>query len=133
MKYLLDTDICSYAMQRRSREIIERIRAHRAGELKVSVVTQFELEYGARRSERKNELLAVIESFLANVEILSLDLAAARHAAIVRSQLGAVGTPIGQYDLLIAGHALSIDATLVTNNVDEFHRVDGLRVENWSA
>jgi len=133
LTYLLDTDICSYAMQRRNPKTVERISAHPAGELKVSVVTLFELEYGARRSTRKNDLLTIVESFLANVEVLALDLAAARQAAVVRAQLASCGALIGQYDLLIAGHALSLDATLVTNNIDEFRRVDGLRLENWAT
>lgn len=130
--YLLDTDICSYAMRRRNPRIVAQISAHAVGELKVSVVTQFELEYGARRSERSNELLVVVESFLANAEVLPVDFAAAREAAIVRSVLSASGRLIGQHDMLIAGHALSLGAILVTNNVDEFCRVDGLRVENWA-
>lgn len=130
--YLLDTDICSYAMRKRSPRIVAQISTHAVGELKVSVVTQFELEYGARRSDRSNELLVVVESFLANAEVLPFDFAAARQAAIVRAALTASGRPIGQYDMLIAGHALSLGATLVTNNVDEFRRVDGLRVENWA-
>jgi tRNA(fMet)-specific endonuclease VapC len=75
----------------------------------------------------------VVESFLANVEILPFDFAAARHAATVRAALAASGRLIGQYDILIAGHALSLGATLVTNNVDEFRRVDGLAVENWAG
>jgi len=130
--YLLDTDICSYAMRRGSPRTVARISAHAAGELKVSVVTQFELEYGARRSQRSNDLLVVVESFLANVEVLPFDFEAARKAAIVRARLAASGCLIGQYDMLIAGHALSLGATLVSNNVDEFSRVDGLEVENWS-
>jgi len=131
--YLLDTDICSHAMRRASARLKDRLSTHTPGELKVSVVTQFELEYGARRSERANELLTVVESFLANVEILPLDFAAARRAAVVRATLSASGRLIGQYDMLIAGHALSLGATLVTNNVSEFRRVDGLRVENWAG
>lgn len=131
--YLLDTDICSYAMRSRDPQTVSRISAHAAGELKVSVVTQFELEYGARRSERSNELLSVVEGFLANTEILPLDFAAARRAAIIRAKLAASGRLIGQYDMLIAGHALSLTATLVTNNVDEFRRVEGLRIENWAS
>lgn len=131
--YLLDTDICSYAMRRGNPNTAARISAHAVGELKVSVVTQFELEYGARRAPRSNDLLVVVESFLANVEILPFDFSAARDAAIVRAQLAVSGRLIGQYDLLIAGHALSLNATLVTNNVDEFRRVDGLQVENWAA
>jgi len=131
--FLLDTDICSYAMRRASARTVERISAHTVGELKVSAVTQFELEYGARRSARANELMTVVELFLANVEILPFDFAAARRAAGVRAALAASGRPIGQYDILIAGHALSLGATLVTNNVAEFRRVDGLRIENWAG
>lgn len=132
MTYLLDTDICSYVMRRNAPRLEERIRGHAQGVLKVSAVTQFELEYGARRSTRSNDLLTVIESFLANVEIKPFDFAAARQASVVRARLAAAGRLIGQYDLLIAGHALALGATLVTNNVGEFRRVVGLVVENWA-
>ena len=131
--YLLDTDICSYAMRRGNPLTVERLRQHAVGELKISVVTHFELEYGARRAPKGSPLMAVVESFLANVEILPFDFSAARQAAIVRAKLAAAGCLIGQYDMLIAGHTLSLGATLVTNNVDEFSRVDGLLLENWAA
>jgi len=131
--YLLDTDTCSYFMKKRHESIIERMRGFRTGELKVSTITQYELEYGAWRSIRRDDLIAVVGSFLSRVEILPFDVAAGRQAARVRAELAAAGTPIGFYDTLIAGHARSLEAILVTNNVAEFGRVGGLQIENWVA
>jgi tRNA(fMet)-specific endonuclease VapC len=131
--YLLDTDICSYLMKRTHPMLIERVRAFRPGELKVSVVTQYELEYGVRRSDRMDELGLVVAAFLGNVEVLPFEVPAARQAAQIRSNLATSGAMIGSYDLLIAGQALSLDATLVTNNTQELGRVAGLRLENWTT
>jgi tRNA(fMet)-specific endonuclease VapC len=131
--YLLDTNICSYLMKRVYPAMIERVRTFAARELKVSVVTLFELEYGVLRSERRDHLRRVIRAFLENVEILDWTPSAAREAGAVRAELAAAGNPIGAYDLLIAGHARSLDATLVTHNVREFSRVSGLRLEDWAG
>ncbi len=128
--YLLDTDICSYLMKRRHPALIERVRSFAPRELKISVVSLFELEFGARRSGRP-EIRRVIEAFLENVEVLLFDPAAAREAGAIRALLTAKGMLIGAYDLLIAGHARSLGAVLVTNNVSEFSRVSDLRLENW--
>ena len=110
--------------------------AHRAGEapreLKVSAVTAFELEFGARRSSRYEEVRRVIDAFFLNVEIVPFDFEASRHAGEIRAELTADGNLIGAYDLLIAGYTRSREATLVTNNVREFSRVPGLSIENWS-
>jgi len=130
---VLDTDISSYVMKREDPNLIARIRGFARGELKVSTVTVFELEYGARRSARYSSLIQVIEAFLDNVEVLGFTRDAAREAGEVRSELAAVGRMIGAYDLLIAGHARSLEATLVTNNMAEFSRVRGLSLENWAS
>ena len=130
--HLLDTDISSYVMKRGNPNLIARIRGFARGELKVSTVTVFELEYGARRSPRYSSLIRVIEAFLDNVEVLRFTRDAAREAGEVRAELAAAGSMIGAYDLLIAGHARSLHATLVTNNVAEFSRVRGLSFENWA-
>ena len=132
MIYLLDTDTCSYLMKRAHPKLIDRVRTFRPGELKVSVVTQYELDYGVRRSNRIEELGLVVAAFLGNVEVLPFDVPAARQAAQIRGDLAASGTMIGSYDLLIAGHALALGATLVTNNTQEFARVPGLVIENWT-
>lgn len=69
----------------------------------------------------------------ARLEVLPFDSAAASHSGQVRSELKKKGTPIGPYDVLIAGHARSLGLVLVTNNTREFNRVDGLRIEDWAA
>jgi tRNA(fMet)-specific endonuclease VapC len=129
--YLLDTNICSYLMKRSFPVLVERVKRFAPGELKVSVITAFELEYGAQRSGRYAALQPIILGFLDNVEILGFDVAAAREAGAVRAELAAVGKPIGAYDTLIAGHARALKAILVTHNVDEFARVAGLKIEDW--
>ncbi len=132
MTFLLDTDICSYLMRRRFPKLIERVRAFEPNDLKISVVTAFELRYGAKKSPRPAHFNEVIDRLLANLKVLDFDLAAAHHSASIRAELTAKGTPIGAYALQIAGHARSLEATLVTNNVGEFRRVQGLKVENWT-
>lgn len=129
--FLLDTDVCSYVMKRRSPALLDRVRGFDPGELKVSSVTVFELAFGARRSGRYAEIDRIIRAFLANVEALPFDPAAADEAGAIRAELAATGQPIGAYDLLIAGHARSLGAVLVTHNTREFNRVQGLQVEDW--
>jgi len=91
--YLLDTDTCSYLMKRAHTVLIDRVRTFRPGELKVSVVTQYELEYGVHRSGRTEELGLVVAAFLGNVEVLPFDVPAARRAAQIRGDLAASGRP----------------------------------------
>lgn len=131
MMYLLDTDICSYLMKRAQPALIERVRTFAPRDLKVSVITLFELEYGILRSDRRDALRRVVRAFLENVEILSWTDSAAREAGAVRAELAAAGSPIGAYDLQIAGHARSLGAILVTNNLREFSRVSELRLADW--
>lgn len=132
MTYMLDTDTSSFVMKRSQPALIERVRGFAPGALKVSAVTAFELEFGARRSDRYHVLKRVIEAFLGNVEVLPLDLSAAQDAGAIRADLAGTGQPIGAYDLLIAGHARSRGFTLVTHNVSEFSRVGGLEIEDWA-
>jgi tRNA(fMet)-specific endonuclease VapC len=129
--HVLDTDICSYLMKRSHPALIERVRTFTPRELKISVVTLFELEYGILRSERREHLRRIVQAFLENVEILAWTDSAALEAGVVRAELAATGSPIGSYDLLIAGHVRSLNATLVTNNQREYSRVRGLRLEDW--
>ena len=130
--FLLDTDICSFLMKRTHPALIERVRAFEPRELRTSTVTVYELEFGARRSGRYETLSRIIQAFLDNVEVLPFDGAAAREAGAVRAELTDAGNVIGAYDLQIAGHARALGAVLVTNNVREFERVAGLRIENWT-
>jgi len=129
--YVLDTDICSYLMKRSQQALIERVKAFAPRELKVSVITLFQLEYGLLRSDRPDTLRRVVRAFLENIELLPWTEPAAREAGAVRAELAAKGSPIGAYDLQIAGHARSLDAILVTNNHREFSRVSGLPLADW--
>jgi tRNA(fMet)-specific endonuclease VapC len=128
--YLLDTDICIYALKGRSRSLSEKFRAS-DGRMAISDVTLFELHYGAEKYSEPESRLAIIEAFVARLELLPFDSRAAQHAAQIRAGLERKGESIGAYDLMIAGIARSQGLVLVTNNVREFKRVEGLRLENW--
>lgn len=129
--YLLDSDICSFAMKRRFPELQARFVEFEVGELKVSTATEYELRTGALKLGNSDRLRQAIDDFLYLVEVLDFDRSAARSAASVRAGLEATGRPIGAMDMLIGGHALSLGATLVTHNVREFSRIRGLVVETW--
>ena len=131
MKYLLDTDICIYLINERPRAVIARFRRHAVGDIGVSTVTVSELAWGvAKTGSARNR--AALEAFLLPLEIAPYDLAAALRYGEVRADLARRGRPIGPLDTMIASHALSLGAALVTNNEREFGRVAGLHVENWT-
>jgi len=130
-KYMLDTNICIFTLKNRP----DRVRAafHRhEGQMCISMVTFMELVFGAEKSARPEENLADVESFAARLDVLPYDREAASHTGQIRAELARVGTPIGPYDMMIAGHARSQGMILVTNNRREFERVAGLRLEDWS-
>ncbi len=131
MKILLDTDICIYAINRKRPEILARVRDYRIGEVGISSITYAELRFGVENSGRIEENMDLLERFLLPLEIVPFDAEAGRQYGRIRTELKRSGCPIGSNDLLIAAHALGLDVTLVTNNVREFSRVRGLRVEQW--
>ena len=131
MKYLLDTDICIYIINERPKRVLDRFRKHSVGELGVSSITASELAFGVAKSgSAKNR--AALEGFMLPLEVAQYDLRAALVYGEVRADLERRGATIGPLDTLIAAHALSLGATLVTNNEKEFRRVAGLRCENWA-
>jgi tRNA(fMet)-specific endonuclease VapC len=91
-----------------------------------------ELLYGAHRSQSVQRNLDIVEGLLARLELLDFDLGAAEHADQIRAELAAAGTPIGPFDVMIAGHARSRGLCLVKDNENEFLRVSGLRLANWA-
>ncbi len=99
----------------------------------ISSVTLGELIYGAECSQQPERNLADMESMAARLDVLPFDSRAASHFGQVRAELRRAGQPIGPYDMMIAGHARSLGLILVTNNLKEFVRVQGLRLENWAA
>jgi tRNA(fMet)-specific endonuclease VapC len=96
-------------------------------------VTLGELVFGAEDSQQIERNLADIEAMMARLEVLPFDDKAAHHFGQIRADLYRKGQPIGPYDMMIAGHARASGLQLVTNNVEEFFRVSGLRVKNWAA
>ena len=131
MKIFLDTDICIYAINRKRPAVLARVRDYRIGAVGISSITYAVLRFGVENSGRIEENLARLERVLLPLEIVPFDAEAARQYGRLRTELKGAGCPIGSNDLLIAAHALSLDVTLVTNNVREFTRVSGLRVEQW--
>ena len=132
--FLLDTTIISHLMRDGRGSVAKRARAAIAdGRVKMlctSVVVQSELLFGlAKRPSAR--LQAAYDVEMSKLEVLAPDAATAPLYASVRAHLERQGTPIGANDLLIAAHALALEATLITDNEDEFRRVPGLAVENW--
>jgi tRNA(fMet)-specific endonuclease VapC len=128
--YLLDTNICIYIINRRPLGVFDRLAGLKFGQVAISSITGAELSFGVSKSGSRRNVEA-LDKFLAPLDILSFDEAAMRAYGPLRSHLEGQGTPIGSMDLLIAAHALALDATLVTNNSREFQRVPGLVLENW--
>jgi len=130
LRYMLDTNLCVRVL--RDRPASARRRFNEQGDgLCISTVVLTELFHGAAKSARPAENRRAVEDFAARLEVLAFDDAAAGHAADIRAELERKGTPIGAYDLLIAGHARSRGLALVTGNLREFERVEGLRCEDW--
>lgn len=130
LAYMLDTNICIYVMRTYPPALRERFNAL-ADQLCISAVTLGELHYGTEKSARRTHNLTALEHFTARLEVLPFDAKAAAHYGQLRAELERAGTPCGPYDIQIGGHARSEGLTVVTNNLREFERMPGLRVENW--
>jgi tRNA(fMet)-specific endonuclease VapC len=131
-RFMLDTDISSYILRDRPAVVGNRLQRVRAADVCVSVITEAELLYGVRMAGGNSELQRDVDDFLRRLNVLVWDLAAAAEYADIRSELQGRGAAIGGMDLMIAAHARSLGATLVTNNERHFRRVNHLRVENWA-
>lgn len=131
LKYLLDTNIVIYTMKNRPQHVKRRFQKHE-GEMCISAVSLGELVFGAEHSKQVERNLTDIEALVARLEVLPLDSKAAYHFGQIRAALYTIGQPIGPYDMLIAGHARASGLILVTNNINEFERVPGLLLENWT-
>ncbi len=131
MRYMLDTNICIYAIKNRPLAVLHALRTYESAGLGISSITAAELHFGAQKSGSSRNL-AALKQFLEPLEIADFDLAAAQAYGGLRTALEAQGKPIGPLDTLIAAHALALNVTLVSNNIREFERVPGLRLENWA-
>ena len=131
MKYLLDTNICIYLIKKKPVSVIQRFDEHPVGDIGISTITVAELSYGVQKSQRRKQNQGALLQFLSPLVIAEFNSDAAFSYGQIRAELECRGTPIGSLGTLIAGHAISIGVTLVTNNEREFSRVPGLIVENW--
>jgi tRNA(fMet)-specific endonuclease VapC len=131
MRVMLDTNICIYIIKRRPQSVLERFSNFRVGDIGISTITLAELEYGAAKSAQPKRNREALEEFVSPLEVATFDRDASEAYGRIRTALEKKGLPIGAMDMLIAAHAVSLGANLVTNNETEFRRVTGLRVENW--
>jgi tRNA(fMet)-specific endonuclease VapC len=130
LRYLLDTNICIDVIKRRPESLLDRFNEN-ASHLAISAITLAELLHGAEKSSQPQRTLSVVEDFCSRLDVLDYGAKAAQHYGQIRSALERRGTPIGVNDLHIAAHARSEGLTLVSNNLREFERVEGLLYENW--
>jgi len=132
MPWLVDTNAIIALMTGRSEPLRRRVEAAEPGTLTTSAIVAHELYFGAYRSQKIEFNLETLRLLFADLIVLDLDREDARTAGEIRAVLARQGTPIGPYDVLIAGQAKARGLTLVTNNVPEFRRVPGLEVEDWT-
>jgi tRNA(fMet)-specific endonuclease VapC len=132
LSHLLDTNTCIYLIRQRSPEALSRFEQFEVGEIGVSVITASELFYGVEKSASPQQNRAGLEQFLLPLEVAGFGEQSTKYYGRIRAALEKQGTLIGPLDTLIAAHAASLDATLVTNNTREFERVTGLKIEDWT-
>jgi tRNA(fMet)-specific endonuclease VapC len=133
MTHLLDTNHCIFIIKNRSAKAWEKLARHPVGAIGISSVTASELWFGVEKSEQKEKNGRALIKFLLPLEIAPYEAEAAERYGKIRAVLEKAGTPIGSLDCLIAAHAVALGVVLVTNNTNEFQRVPGLRLEDWTA
>jgi tRNA(fMet)-specific endonuclease VapC len=131
MRWMLDTNTCIYIMKHHPPQVREQLRRVAIGEIGMSTIVLAELQFGIQKSQRQVENEVALSDFLPYCLVLDWPQAASKVYAKMRRELESQGTPIGSNDLLIAAHALHLGCTLVTNNIEEFKRVRGLRIDDW--
>ena len=130
--YMLDTNICIYAIKHKPQKVFEQLLKTEPEEVCISSVTYAELMHGVEKSKEVEKNRVVLSMLLSRIEIMSFDVNAANEYGKIRADLERKGTPIGPLDIMIAGHAKSLGCTVVTNNVKEFCRVENLKIVNWA-
>ncbi|MBU1398822.1 MAG: type II toxin-antitoxin system VapC family toxin [Proteobacteria bacterium] len=133
MKYLLDTNICIYVINESPRKVLKKFAQHPVSEFGISSITHAELQYGVEKSKNKNQNQSALDEFLLPLTILPFH--GQRLVACygeIRALLESEGKTIGPLDMLIAAHALTLNLTIVSNNIKEFSRIPNLKYENWT-
>jgi tRNA(fMet)-specific endonuclease VapC len=132
MKYMLDSDICIYYINKKPSRIIEKMAIYRHEGICISSISLSELKYGLAKSAHKDKNLKSLQQFLSIITVVPFDEFDTVHYGDIRLSLERQGRIIGPLDMLIAAHAKARGLILVTNNTKEFERVEGLKVENWT-
>jgi tRNA(fMet)-specific endonuclease VapC len=130
LQYMLDTNICIYVIKNRPAELREQFD-RLAEQICISTITLAELYFGVEKSNPHIQNFQAVEQFVARLEALPFSAEAAAHYGQLRAELERAGEPAGPHDMLIGAHARSAGLIIVTNNLREFERIPGLRVENW--
>jgi tRNA(fMet)-specific endonuclease VapC len=131
MRFLLDTNAVIAALNDPKGPLSQRLRRHAPSDIGVSAIVMHELYFGALESQRQAHNLGIVDGL--RFEVLPFDVEDSRHAGEIRAALATRGTPIGGYDVLIAGQARARGLTLVSHNLREFTRVTGLKIVDWTA
>jgi tRNA(fMet)-specific endonuclease VapC len=129
--YMLDTNICIYAIKRKFESILEKIEENRFAGLSISSITLAELEHGIVNSMYPEKNAIALLEFLSIIDVMPFDELAAKEYGIIKTDLKKRNCIIGPLDTLIAAHTRSLSLTLVTNNTREFSRIHNLKLENW--
>lgn len=132
LTYLLDTNIVIYILKRRPMSVLAKFNQH-ADHMAISMVTYAELLHGVEKSASPQKNRKVIEDFVSHLHIVDYDQKAAAHYGHIRAMLEKSGSPVGVNDMHIAAQARSAGMVMVTNNLREFSRIDGLLMENWAG
>ena len=133
MKYMLDTNICIYAIKHKPEKVFKKLQKTDPSDVCISSITYAELVYGVEKSAAVEKNRLALSMMLSNIELKDFDADAADSYGLVRADLERKGTPIGPLDMMIAGHAKALGCTVVTNNEKEFARVKGLKIANWAV
>lgn len=132
MKLMLDTNTCIYIIKQKPAKVLKHFKAYSVGEIGISSITLAELRFGVEKSQHVQKNEEALDAFILPLAIADFDEKAAKVYGGIRSMLEKTGNPTGSMDMLIGAHALSLIATLITNNIKEFKRIKGLRVINWT-
>jgi len=131
MMLMLDTNICIAIIKQKPRSILDRFSQYQVGDICISSVTLAELRYGVAKSQYQAKNQLALDEFILPLEVVPFDEHAALHYGNLRSYLEKMGTPIGPLDTMIGAHALSLNLTLITNNLKEFKRIPDLKSVDW--
>ena len=133
MKYLLDTNICIYIINEKPKKVLKKFEQYPVSDFAISSITHAELQYGVEKSKKRNKNQTALDEFLLPLTVLPFQgKSLMKNCGIVRVFLESKGKTIGPLDTLIAAHALSLDLTIISNNIKEFSRVQNLKCENWA-